>query len=190
MNTAPPSSSSPRTFRAAGGPPLYHEVQRFRQWWLWVLVIGPAALAWWPLTEQVIGGRPVGQNPAPDWLVWVIWAFIGVGLPFFFGSICLIIDVTVDAVIIRFRPLTRRAIPLTDISRVEARTYNALKEYGGWGIKGWSRAKMAYNVSGGRGVELTLADGRSVMLGSRRADELAAAIERQRGARRGGERAS
>jgi hypothetical protein len=36
---------------------------------------------------------------------------------------------------------------------------------------------MAYNVSGNQGVDLTLRDGRRVMLGSQRADELAAAIE-------------
>ena len=39
---------------------------------------------------------------------------------------------------------------------------------------------MAYNVSGDRGVELTLKDGRRVMLGSQRADELAAVIEAER----------
>ncbi len=56
-----------------------------------------------------------------------------------------------------------------------------MKEYGGWGVKGWSKDKMAYNVSGDRGVELTLKDGRRIMLGSQRAEELAGAIEAARG---------
>jgi hypothetical protein len=42
---------------------------------------------------------------------------------------------------------------------------------------------MAYDVSGNRGVELGLAGGTSLMLGSQRADELADAIDR--GRRRG-----
>jgi hypothetical protein len=84
---------------------------------------------------------------------------------------------------IHYRPFVRRVIALSDIERVEARKYNPLKEYGGWGIKGWSKTKMAYNVSGNRGAELTLTDGRRVMLGSQRAEELAAAIEAQRRAR-------
>ena len=158
-------------------PPVFREQQRFRQWWLWVIVVGPAVLAWWLLIQQVIEGRPLGQNPVPDWLAWVLWVAIGLGLPFLFSRMSMVVEVSHDAVLIVYRPFTRRTIALAEIERAEARTYNAIKDYGGWGIKGWSKAKMAYNVSGDRGVELTLTDGRSVMLGSQQADELAAAIQ-------------
>jgi hypothetical protein len=169
------ASNAPNPGRA-----LFREEQRFTQWWLWVLVILPAALAWWPFVQQVIGGQPVGQHPAPSWLVWVIWLAIGIGLPLLFGRVSMVVEVFDDEVLVRYRPFARRTITLAEIERAEPRRYNAVKEYGGWGVKGWSKTKMAYNVSGSRGVELTLADGRSVMLGSQRADELAAAIEAQR----------
>lgn len=143
-------------------------------------MVAPTALAWWLFVEQIIRGKPLGQNPAPDWLVWLIWLLVGIGLPLLFGRVSLVLDVTADQVRIRYRPFSRRVIPLDDIARVQARTYNAVKEYGGWGIKGWSKEKMAYNVSGNRGVELTLKDGRRVMLGSQRADELAAVIDAER----------
>jgi hypothetical protein len=161
-------------------PPLYHEEQRFRQLWLWILVLGAAAASWWPLVVQVIGGKPVGQNPAPDWAVVLIWLFVGIGLPVLFGAVSLVLEVTPERVSVRYRPFSRRVIALTEIAQARARTYNAVKEYGGWGIKGWSKKNVAYNVSGDRGVELTLVDGRRVMLGSRRADELAAVIDAQR----------
>jgi hypothetical protein len=161
------------------GAPVYHEEQHFKQPWLWMLVLIPAALAWWPLIQQIIGGKPVGQHPAPDWLVVVLWLLIGIGLPVLFGVMALFIDVTADSVLIRYRPFFSRVIPLTDVAQVEARTYDAIKEYGGWGVKGWSKEKMVYNVSGNRGAELTLKDGRRLMLGSQRADELAAGIESQ-----------
>jgi len=164
------------------GTPLFREEQRFRQWWLWVLAVAPAATAWWPFIVQVAGGRPIGRDPAPDWLVWIIWLAIGIGLPVFFAALSMVTEVFADSVVIRYRPLVRRTIALSEVVRVEARTYNAVKEYGGWGIKGWSRAKMVYNVSGNRGVELTLSDGRSVMIGSQRAEELAAVIESHRSA--------
>jgi len=141
------------------------------------MVIVPAGLVWWSLVQQVMLGRPFGNNPGPDWLIWVLWVFIGLGLPVLFWLISLTVEVTQEAVHVRYRPLTRRIIPLGDIVRAEPRTYSPVKEYGGWGIKGWSRAKVAYNVRGDRGVELALADGRSVMLGSQRSDELAAAIQ-------------
>jgi hypothetical protein len=158
-------------------PPVFREQQRFRQWWLWVIIVGPAAMAWWLLIQQVIQGKPVGQNPAPDWLAWVLWVAIGLGLPFLFSRMSMVVEVSRDTVLIVYRPFSRRTIPLAEIERAEARTYNAVKEYGGWGIKGWSKAKMAYNVSGNHGVELTLTGGRSVMIGSQQADELAAAVQ-------------
>jgi hypothetical protein len=142
-----------------------------------MLIMAPAMFAWWPFLSQVIGGKPVGQNPPPDWLAVLIWLFIGIGLPALFGQMRLFIDVTADRVVIRYRPFLRRVIDVRDIERVQARTYNSLKEYGGWGIRGWSKEKMAYNVSGDRGVELFLRGGQSLMLGSQRADELAAAIQ-------------
>jgi hypothetical protein len=167
------------TSSASSSPPLYHEEQRFTQWWVWLLIVGAAALSWWPFIVQIVGGEPMGQNPAPDWAVVLIWLFIGIGLPLLFGSVVLVLEVTPERVLIRFRPFTRRTIALSEIDAVEARTYEALKEYGGWGIKGWSKKKVAYNVSGHRGVELTLKDGRQVMLGSQRADELAGVIQAQ-----------
>ena len=64
---------------------------------------------------------------------------------------------------------------VNEIVVARARTYSPLREYGGWGLRGWGTSR-AYNVSGNRGVELTLQDGSSIMIGSQRADELAQAI--------------
>jgi hypothetical protein len=72
---------------------------------------------------------------------------------------------------VRYYPLMSREIPLLDIDHFEARQYSALKEYGGWGIRGGSQ-KKAYNVYGNEGVELTLRDGSKIMIGSQRAEAL------------------
>lgn len=157
---------------------LFREVQHFRKSWLWLVVLLPTILAWWAFVRQVLGGEPVGNNPAPDWGVWLIWVFIGLGLPLFFGLLRMVVEVTGEEIIIHYRPLTRRRIAIRDIVRAEVRRYNAIKEYGGWGVKGWSRDKMVYNVSGNQGVELLLRDGRSVMIGSSRPTELLQALSR------------
>jgi hypothetical protein len=104
---------------------------------------------------------------------------IGVGLPLFFVYLRLIDTVTGEAVDIDFRPLSRGTIQITDIAHVEVRTYMPIREYGGWGVRGFA-SKRAYNVSGDRGVELILVDGRKVLVGSQRADELADAIAASR----------
>lgn len=174
MASVDPSSDS-------SGPPLYREIQRPKQWWVWVIVAGVAALMWWTFIQQIVFGRPFGSDPAPDWAVWLLWVFIGLGLPCLFVFMGLVVEVTSDRIIIRFRPLRTRVIPLTEVLEHQVRKYKPVKEYGGWGIKGWSTNKVAYNMSGDEGVELTLSDGRRVMLGSQRATELAQAIEMAKG---------
>jgi hypothetical protein len=65
--------------------------------------------------------------------VWVIWIFIGLRLPFFFGRVSMVTEIYEDRVLIRYRPFTRRTIVTAEVERAEARTYNAIKDYGGWG---------------------------------------------------------
>ncbi len=154
----------------------YREEQRFRQWWVWIIVLGVGALGWWLLVQQLILGQPLGDEPMPDWAGWLVWAMSGVGLPLLFWNIRLLTKVTTEQLIISFRPLGRRTICLADIREASVRTYNPIKEYGGWGIKGWSTRNVAYNASGNRGVQLVLGDGRKVMVGSQRPEELARAL--------------
>ena len=95
------------------------------------------------------------------------------------GAVILRLDVRVlvDRILIRYYPLLTREISLMEIDHFETRRYDALKEYGGWGIRGGSQ-KRAYNVYGKEGVELTLRDGSKVMIGSQKAIELEQSIGR------------
>lgn len=86
-------------------------------------------------------------------------------------------DITVSAWPLSF---LRRSIPLDQIRTCEARTYSPLGEYGGWGIR-YGRAGKAYNMRGNRGVQLVLASGERLLIGSQKADELAAVISSRRG---------
>jgi hypothetical protein len=157
----------------------FHEEQRFGQWWVWLLVITGAVLGWWGFIQQIILDQPWGTNPGPDWMIFLTWILIGIGLPLFFLFVKLVVNVSGDSVKIYFRPLTRRIIPLDQIANFKARTYSPLGEYGGWGLRGLGKNR-AYNISGNRGVELVLKDGRIVMIGSQRAEELAQAIQKAR----------
>ena len=153
----------------------FREEQAFRQWWVMLLIGFVAALQWWGFIQQIVLGKPWGSNPAPDWMMVLLWLLIGIGLPVFFVCLKLIVTVTDEAIDVHYRPLTRRTIQIADVALVRARTYSPLREYGGWGIRGMG-SNRAYSVSGDRGVELTLVDGRKVLIGSRRADALADAI--------------
>ena len=157
-------------------PLLFREVQRFRDvWWVMALVFGVAALQWYIFLGQIVVGAPVGNNPASDGVVLFVWLLAGVGLPVLFLLLRLEVEVSPNAVTIRFAPLFIRVIDQREIAGAEPVTYRPLGEFGGWGVRGWG-ARVAYNVRGNQGVELTLRDGRRVLIGTRRAAELAAAI--------------
>ena len=156
----------------------FHEVQWMRRvWWVMLLIAGVTVMAWVSFVQQIVLGQPFGSNPGPDWSVWLLWLLIGIGFPVFFCIMRLTVEVRADHVYIRYFPMMRRSIPLAEIEGVEARRFNPIGEYGGWGIKGWYLGKTSYTVGGFHGAELTLKGGRRVMIGSRRSEDLAAAIE-------------
>ena len=73
-------------------------------------------------------------------------------------------------------PLYVRTIALDDVTQASTVTYSPIGEYGGWGIRGFG-SRVALNARGNRGVLLTLQNRGTVLIGSQRPEELAAAIE-------------
>lgn len=166
----------------------FHETQRFRQPWLWLVTIAalllPLAIIGFGLWQQLVLGKPFGDQPASDGVLIAVFALVvaialGVLVLFTFARL----DVSVDnrEVLIRFRPfhINGRRIALSEIAEARARTYRPIVEYGGWGIR-YGFFGVAYNVSGNEGVQLVLADGRRVLIGSQRSRELEAAITSSR----------
>lgn len=154
----------------------FHEEQRLTQWWIRLIAVIVAGLGWWAFIAQIVLGEPWGNRPAPDWVVWLIFLLMGIGLPALLLFAKLTVTVTDEAVRIRWIPFAWRTIPLADIEAAEARTYRPLLEYGGWGVR-WAPGRgMAWNASGDRGVQLVLASGKRILIGSQRAKELERAI--------------
>lgn len=156
--------------------PHFREVQRFRQPWLWAGQAVTAGVVGWLIVQQVVLGHPQGNRPAPDALLLVIGGFCAL-LFLWFWSLRLVTEVNDEFVVAQFIPMWRpKRIALADIVRAEAVTYSPILDYGGWGIrlgrKGW-----AYNVSGNRGVRIDYGDGKTFLVGSQRAEELAQAIQ-------------
>ena len=155
----------------------FSETQRFNQRWIWLLVLVVVAIGWWAFVEQIVFGNDFGTNPAPDAILWVIFVLFGLALPVFFCSLKLVTELRDDHVYLRYLPIYTRRVPYKDIKSVCARQYRPIAEYGGWGIR-WSPTNgMAYNVSGNMGVQLELTNGKKLLIGSQRPDELERAIK-------------
>jgi len=155
-----------------GQRPIYREVQRFRQVWLWALVLAISGLQLYAAVEQLLLKRPFGSNPMQDIPLIIYWVIFGVSLPVLLFFSKLIIEVCNDGIYIRFSPFHRtfRRIAFTEIKQCEVQTYRPIRDYGGWGIRVRCKGK-AYNVSGDRGVQIELINGDQLLIGSQQAEE-------------------
>lgn len=86
-----------------------------------------------------------------------------------------------DELQVHFGRRTRFRIPLKNVVRAYARTYDPLGEYGGWGIRGGKGNNRAFNMQGNLGVQLVLRSGQKLLIGSDRPEELAYAIRKATG---------
>ena len=157
-------TSTARSGESRSGGILFEERQRFRQLWLWLIILSA--------TFVLLRSAQTDRFSLPL----IVGFLVGVSLPVLFYLSELRVRVEPAGVFIRFFPLARRKIAASDIVRCEARTYRPIREYGGWGVRySWGHG-MAYNVSGNRGVQLKLRDGKEVLIGSQQAEQLEAAI--------------
>jgi hypothetical protein len=163
--------------------PHFREVQRFRQPWLWVALLGSVAVVCFVVYQQILALNHLGNYRPVSTNLPLIPACLSVLMLVWFWKAGLVTEVYDDAIRVQMVWMWRaKRIPFTQIRSVEAVTYRPIVEYGGWGIRrganGW-----AYNVSGNRGVRIHYLDGTSFLIGSARAEELAAAIAARLGAR-------
>lgn len=144
------------------------EIQQFRQSWLLALVLVPCISALIYIGFKVFRNWPMsGTNMLIYGAIILALALV----PIFMLAMKMVTEVKNDAIHIRFFPFKKEAIPFSEIAKCDARQYSPIKEYGGWGIR-YGTKGMAYNVSGDRGVQLELTNGKRLLIGSQRSEEL------------------
>jgi len=154
----------------------FREVQQFRQVWLWILMLVSFIVPIVLVSCQLMKGAAAGRPMSGDLIPFALLVLFGVGIPALMYFIKLITEVRSEGLYLRFVPFVRRLISYEDIKTCEARTYSPIGEYGGWGVR-WGPSGKAYNISGNRGVQLEFKDGKRLLIGSQRAEELAQAIQ-------------
>lgn len=159
-------------------PPRFREVQRFRQIWVLYPVLAVAGFMWYGAVQQFLFDRPLGNNPPPDIVMLVSLLIFGIGLPALFMSMRMITEVREDGIYVRFVPFHMRfqRFGFDEISKCYARTYRPILEFGGWGVRYSLRGGKVYNVKGKEGVQLLKSDGKKLLIGSQRPEELCGAV--------------
>ncbi len=104
---------------------------------------------------------------------------VGLGVPVLLGMLPQRTVVTERELRVRSIVGWGRRVPTADVLAVLAVRYNPLTDCGGWGLRTSRTYGLVFNVSGDRGVHVRYAwkgAEKSMLIGSRRADELARAI--------------
>ena len=155
------------------------EVQQLRQPWLWVLLVIIEAGCLAALIPLIMRAQSSGEMSVGLIIVLITMLTTGPALLLLFLLLKMETRVDDEGITISFQPFSKRQISLQDIEQCEARQYRPIREYGGWGLR-WGWNGWAYNVRGNQGVQLVLTGNRRVMIGSQRAEELAATINSRR----------
>jgi hypothetical protein len=189
---AAPSMSQGKPPLSAAIPPLGYREVVYPPVWASALVVAGIVLS----VGVYVGFRDAVACETPEelWIwdvTWLASLAVLLGLAVLFGR--LVIELGSDALVARFGfvSIGEARLPLTQIEAFEPVTYHPIGQFGGWGWRMGrhdGEATAAYSMRGSTGLLLRLrqpirmlfwsAD--RVLIGSLRAAELGAALERVR----------
>jgi hypothetical protein len=157
---------------------LYREEQKFALWLRWLVYISMSLAVLLTVYALKIEYTQ-GSEEIYEILLAVV---VGIGGPIILAFLFIILkletEVRPDGIYVRYLPFHiqfKRLAP-EDLNEYYARRYRPIQEYGGWGIRCSFRSGKAYNVSGNQGVQLVFKNGKRLLIGSQRTQELETAI--------------
>ncbi len=157
---------------------IFSERQRFRQWWLWIILFVLPGIFLYGSYRQIILKIPFGNNPASDTMLLALSAvFILLWLLFFISR--LDTEISDKGISVRLYPfqLKKRKIGWNEIEKVYVRKYSPLWEYGGWGYRfGLFGFGRALSVSGNMGIQIVFRNGKKLLIGTNDPEGAAVAL--------------
>ncbi len=159
---------------------LFTESQKFKQWWLWLILLGINGLFLFGLFKQVIGGQQFGDKPMSN-VGLIVTTVLTIVLTILFVNFRLDTTMTKDGIYVRFFPfhLKFKHYSWDSLTKSYVRQYSPLTEYGGWGLRlGLFGKGTAYNVSGDKGLQLEFTDKKKLLIGTNKPDELTETLKK------------
>lgn len=153
---------------------LFKERQRFKQWWLWLILLGTNGLFLFGVFKQVIVGQQFGDKPMSN-LGLLIATVLTILLTLLFVNFRLDTTIKKDGIYVRFFPfhLQFKHYPWDKLTKSFVRQYSPIADFGGWGLRlGLFGKGTAYNVSGDKGLQLEFTDNKKLLIGTNKPDEL------------------
>ena len=147
---------------------IFQETQRFRQIWIWALILG--------ITGISLGSLFLFEKDAPLNIGYLAFP---VGMLLLLNGLFLGLTLSTrikgNSLSFRYYPFTRwRSYTFEAIDAMELIEYNGLWEYGGWGIK-WNGSYWSYTTGGTHGILIKTKD-KKFLLGTQKPEEAKQAI--------------
>lgn len=154
----------------------FKEVQKFNQWWLWLLLAVIGLLPIIGIYVQLIEGEKFGNKPMSDagLITFLVVIFLVIGL---FLILRLKTNIDRAGIKMQYVPFVKKNVSWKDIESVEVLDYGFV---GGWGIRLWTAYGTVYNVRGSKGLAIKLTNGKKFLIGTQKASELEAVLKKIR----------
>ena len=157
----------------------FEEVQKMQQWWVWLLLfpVLVGLILYFNYTFDTSDKMEINEIL----LVIGINAIIMIGVVLLFRFMRLEIKVSSEGLHFSYPPFQNkeRIINTDEIERFEIRTYKSIKEYGGHGYKKNSlKYGGSFTISGNKGLQLYLKNGKKMLLGTQRPSALKSAMDK------------
>lgn len=150
----------------------FSEKQKFRQWWLWVILIGVLLV---PVVLTLVN-KPAQADLFIEIMIGLIAPAVIVLL---FVFMELRTQVNEQGIFYRFFPIHFQVLIINwdEVKKAYVRKYSPLADFGGWGIRlGLGGKGKAYNVDGNMGLQIELKTGKKILIGTQKPEEMQALL--------------
>lgn len=151
----------------------FREVQKIRQWWIWLILLGVAGLWAWGIYYQIILDKPFGRQPLSDASL-LITTIIPISLLALFSTISLKTVVTSRGIKVQYYPMWSTFYSWDQIKSAEIVTYKFI----GYGIRYTVKHGTVYNAHGNVGLQLHKTHGENLLIGTQQPEELNQAVQK------------
>lgn len=155
----------------------YYEKQKFRQWWLIALLLLVTFIPVGIIISEIYSKGELVFSRVQ--LMPMLVTLIGPAIIFLLFTL-VYFEIEVDEYFISYKffpfHFSSKKIYWEDVQRAYVRQYSPLGEFGGWGIRYSFRGGKAFNVAGNKGLQLELKNGKKILFGIQKKEELAAVM--------------
>lgn len=157
---------------------LFSEKQRFRQFWLWIILLCLNIFFIDRTVRELLMAEQFGGIPMSDSGL-IIATIISLLVTLLIAITRLDTVIKSDGIYIRFFPFHFKfqKYPWDTIAQVFVRKYEPISEYGGWGYRlGLFGKGRAFNIYGNQGIQLVFRNGSKLLIGTNRPTEVKEAL--------------